>query len=101
MKYYLTLISGIFFYVNVACQVTCNATGSSGSGYPAFINAEFGIENPDCEHADFGAHITQIFDTNLDRNVFVFHSHIILDHHLLIIFFKIKQKEVMMIHSRS
>ncbi|PSR14711.1 MAG: hypothetical protein DA408_02360 [Bacteroidetes bacterium] len=60
-------------------QVTCSATAATGSGYSAFTNAGFGIEDPDCVHAAFGPHITQVYDAELDRNVFVFHSHIVAD----------------------
>ncbi len=76
MRKILIPIFGVFFCLHGAAQVTCMATGSSGSGYTTFLNAGFEIENPDCEHTSFGTHITQIFDTQLDRNVFVFHSHI-------------------------
>ncbi len=78
MVKYILIIS-IFYNLTVTAQVTCTATGDAGSGYTAITNAELGIENPDCEHTTFGAHITQAYDVELDRNVFVFHSHIIED----------------------
>ena len=56
-------------------QITCQASSPTGSGYLPFALAGFGIENPDCQHPDFGAHITQVYDSTLQRNVFVFHSH--------------------------
>jgi len=34
------------------------------------------VETPDCKHIDFGPHITQVFDDQLNRPVFAFHSHI-------------------------
>lgn len=34
------------------------------------------VETPDCKHTEFGPHITQIFDDELNRHVFAFHSHI-------------------------
>ena len=33
------------------------------------------IETPDCLHPDFGPHITQVFDVDLAKPVFVFHLH--------------------------
>lgn len=33
------------------------------------------IEVPDCNHLAFGRHIDEIFDTNLNKNVFRFHIH--------------------------
>ncbi|MFK7979180.1 MAG: T9SS type A sorting domain-containing protein [Saprospiraceae bacterium] len=64
---------------SIQAQVLCSAIGEAGSGYPAFTTAGFGIENPDCVHGDFGPHITQVFDETLNRNVFLFHSHIDAD----------------------
>lgn len=34
------------------------------------------VETSDCKHTDFGPHITQVFDDQLNRQVFAFHSHI-------------------------
>lgn len=34
------------------------------------------VETTDCKHIDFGPHITQVFDDQLNRFVFAFHSHI-------------------------
>lgn len=55
-----------------------SATASSGSAYPLFTGS-FAHENPDCVHGTFGPHVTQAFDSDLNKNVFVFHSHIIDD----------------------
>ena len=37
------------------------------------------IEVPDCNHNDFGKHITQDFDNQLNKNVFLFHIHVTPD----------------------
>ena len=63
----------------VYSQVICTATDSVGSAYPVFLSAGMDYEDPDCEHTDFGPHITQAYDGELDKNVFVFHSHIVED----------------------
>lgn len=34
------------------------------------------VETSDCKHIEFGPHITQEFDDQLNRHVFAFHSHI-------------------------
>lgn len=60
----------------IVAQVTCAAIADSGSAYQVFEDAGFGVETPDCVHTDFGAHLTQVYDVDLQRNVFVFHSHI-------------------------
>ncbi|MNJ93095.1 hypothetical protein D3C87_107740 [compost metagenome] len=48
------------------------------------INSVFGgngdvVEAPDCSHVGFGKHITQVFDTDLKRQVFAFHIHVTPD----------------------
>lgn len=65
--------------VYVHAQATLTATASSGSAYPVISAAGFGNENPDCIHTSFGPHVTQAFDSDLGKNVFVFHSHIVDD----------------------
>jgi hypothetical protein len=57
-------------------QTKLTATASSGSAYSVITAAGFAHENPDCVHGSFGAHVTQAFDADLNKNVFVFHSHI-------------------------
>ena len=37
------------------------------------------IEVPDCNHTEFGEHIDEIFDSELNTNVFRFHIHTALD----------------------
>ena len=78
MKYTFTIV-GIFCLFNVSSQVICKASADSGSGYTTILNAGLDIESPDCQHGDFGAHVTQVYDEKIDRNVFVFHSHIAED----------------------
>ncbi|QEC43937.1 DUF7594 domain-containing protein [Pseudobacter ginsenosidimutans] len=59
-------------------QVTLSANGSADT-YALIESKGFGVENPDCQHTTFGQHVTQIFDNTLNKYVFVFHSHHILD----------------------
>lgn len=37
------------------------------------------VETPDCVHTDFGPHITQEWDKDLNKYVFVFHAHLNID----------------------
>lgn len=60
-------------------QVLCSAVDSIGSAYSTLRAAGLDFEDPDCEHTDFGPHVTQAYDRQLDKNVFVFHSHIVDD----------------------
>ena len=60
-------------------QVICRAMDSLGSAYPVFLSAGMDYEDPDCEHLDFGPHVTQGYDSTLYKNVFIFHSHITED----------------------
>lgn len=92
MKYTFTLLLAICLSFSTFAQVKCSATGDSGSGYPALEAATFGIESPDCEHTSFGHHITQVYDADLDRNVFVFHSHIAEDNDRCQIFDRVRME---------
>ena len=80
----LTQMTGLLFLLSILsfhvhAQATLSATASSGSAYPVISAAGFGNENPDCVHSSFGPHVTQAFDSDLGKNVFVFHSHINAD----------------------
>jgi len=66
----------------IDAQVTLNADGS-GDTYE-LINSKFApganvIESPDLttgSHSGFGRHIAEVFDTDLDKYVFEFYSHL-------------------------
>jgi hypothetical protein len=63
-------------------QVVLNANGT-GDTYE-LINSVLApgnnvIEAPDCSHTAFGRHIAEIFDTELNTNVFQFHIHVTPD----------------------
>ncbi len=93
MHYKLSLL--LFLSLLCTCvraQVTSNATAGSGSGYPALTASGFEIEDPDCVHTDFGPHVTQAFDAELDRNVFVFHSHIEEDNDRCLVFDRVRME---------
>jgi hypothetical protein len=64
--------------VPLQAQVTLSATGS-GTAYDLIDSKGFGNENPDCRHTSFGPHVTQAFDSDLNKYAFVFHSHIVAD----------------------
>ena len=68
----------LFFKTPLRAQVTLSATGS-GTAYDLIDDKGFGNENPDCGHTSFGPHVTQVFDNDLNKYVFVFHSHIVAD----------------------
>lgn len=72
--FFVIFFSTLSYYLHAQARLT--ATASSGSAYPVISAAGFGNENPDCIHTSFGPHVTQAFDSNLGKNVFVFHSHI-------------------------
>ncbi|MCW3464054.1 heparin lyase I family protein [Chitinophaga nivalis] len=58
-------------------QVTLTADGP-GSTYErieSVLGKGTASEVPDCGHQAFGRHITEVFDTDLNKNVFVFHIH--------------------------
>lgn len=68
----------LFSQASLRAQVTLSATGS-GTAYDLIDSKGFGNENPDCRHTSFGPHVTQVFDNDLNKYVFVFHSHIVAD----------------------
>ncbi|MVT10312.1 T9SS type A sorting domain-containing protein [Chitinophaga tropicalis] len=72
----LLLITSLFCSYTYA-QVTLSANGP-GNTYE-LIESVLGSgttgEVPDCGHSSFGRHITEVFDSQLNRNVFVFHIH--------------------------
>ena len=77
MKYFLILLFLLSFQ-NAFCQVVLNADGL-GDTYSLITSVlapgHNPIEVPDCGHEDFGAHIDEIFDEELNEFVFRFHLH--------------------------
>lgn len=68
------------FYLN--SQVVLEADGP-GNTYE-LINSIFApgynvVEAPDCSHSSFGNHIDEVFDTELNKNIFRFHIHVTPD----------------------
>jgi chitodextrinase len=92
MKKYLLLSLLCSSSLLLRAQVNCSATAAAGSGYPVFLAAGLDIETPDCEHTTFGPHITQAYDENLERNVFVFHSHIVEDNDRCQVFDRVRME---------
>lgn len=63
-------------------QVSLNADGP-GNTYE-LINSVFApgynaVEDPECVHGSFGRHIAEVFDTELNKNVFEFYVHVTPD----------------------
>ena len=79
MKHLLLTILITTIYSSNA-QVVLEANGP-GDTYE-LINSVFAlpnkdvVETPDCNHTDFGRHIDEVFDTELNKNVFRFHIHV-------------------------
>ena len=73
------LISFLLLPFCASSQVVLAADGP-GDTY-ALINAVLApnynaIEVPDCNHTSFGNHIDEVFDADLDKNVFRFYIHV-------------------------
>lgn len=65
-------------FLNANAQVTLNADGE-GDTYE-LINSVLApgrdaVEDPDCSHTSFGRHIDEVFDNELNINVFRFYIH--------------------------
>lgn len=77
---YLYVLNFLFLALTMHGQVVLNADGTTDTYN--LINASFALPNknavevPDCNHTIFGDHITQVFDTELNKFVFQFHIHV-------------------------
>ena len=77
------LILTVFASQSTTSQVVLSADGS-GDTYQ-LINSVLALPNrnvieaPDCNHTTFGKHIDEIFDADLNKNVFRFHIHVTPD----------------------
>lgn len=72
----LTFAGSLAFSFSHA-QVTLSANGP-GNTYElieSVLGSGTASEVPDCAHASFGRHITEEFDNDLNKNVFIFHIH--------------------------
>ncbi|WP_405606587.1 heparin lyase I family protein [Polaribacter sp. Asnod1-A03] len=80
MKNYLFALFCVSISQLINGQVVLNSDGP-GDTYQ-LINSVFAnpnrnvVEAPDCSHSDFGNHIDEVFDTDLNKNVFRFHIHV-------------------------
>ncbi|NNF35358.1 MAG: T9SS type A sorting domain-containing protein [Saprospiraceae bacterium] len=72
----------IFFCFNGYSQVLLNADGP-GNTYDLISSVlapgHNPIETPDCSHPAFGDHIDEVFDADLNTNIFRFHIHVTPD----------------------
>lgn len=78
------LIASVLFGnpLSSKAQVILNADGP-GNTYE-LINSVFApgynvVEDPECIHGSFGRHIAEVFDTELNKNVFEFYIHVTPD----------------------
>ncbi|MDD7914647.1 T9SS type A sorting domain-containing protein [Polaribacter ponticola] len=76
--FFLISILYILSITNTSSQVVLSANGA-GDTYK-LINSVLApnydvVEVPDCNHASFGRHIDEVFDTDLNKNVFRFFIH--------------------------
>jgi len=82
MKRIFIIILVVLFYQQANCQVLLTADGS-GSTYELITSVLAPgynpIEVPDCSHNAFGRHIDEIFDADLNKNVFRFFMHVTPD----------------------
>jgi hypothetical protein len=83
IKFFWFFLSLIFISQIGFSQVVLNADGP-GNTYD-LINSVLAnpnrsvVETPDCSHADFKEHIDEVFDADLNKNVFRFHIHVTPD----------------------
>jgi hypothetical protein len=79
---YLSVLSLLFLSLSAYAQVVLDADGP-GNTYSLITSVLAPgynpIEVPDCNHMSFGDHIDEVFDTELNTNVFRFHIHVTPD----------------------
>ncbi len=76
------LLTSLFQPATLKAQVYLDADGP-GETYE-LINSVLApgynvIEAPDCAHPDFGRHIEEVYDSVLEKYVFMFHIHVTPD----------------------
>ena len=88
MARYLTFLF-VAIFCNLNAQVTLSADGP-GDTYDLITSVlapgANPIEVPDCNHTDFGEHIDEVFDAELNANVFRFFMHVDHDDDRCIVF---------------
>ncbi len=79
---YLCILSALFLSHNIYGQVILDADGP-GNTYDLITSilapSYNPIEVPDCSHTSFGDHIDEVYDTDLNANVFRFYIHVTPD----------------------
>ena len=81
MKSRIFILSAFILISNIAFGQTLLNADLETDTY-TLINSVFAnpnrnvVETPDCNHESFGDHITQEFDKELKKNVFLFHIHV-------------------------
>lgn len=75
----------VSFFLTSICATSQVVLAADGPGDTyALINSVLApnynaIEVPDCNHASFGNHIDEVFDTDLNKNIFRFYIHVTPD----------------------
>ncbi len=82
MKKSLILLAFITFTITTYSQILLEADGP-GETYE-LISSKLApgydaVENPECIHPEFGRHITEVWDSTLNKYVFEFYSHVTPD----------------------
>lgn len=66
-------------YLHAQVTLQANGPGNTYELIESVLGSGTASEVPDCGHASFGRHITEVFDSQLNKNVFVFHIHVTPD----------------------
>ncbi len=77
-----TLQSGSNSQSLIATGTTTTLSADGPGNTYELINSKLGgtaVETPDCSHPSFGRHISEVFDNDLNKNVFVFTLHVTPD----------------------
>jgi len=66
-------------YLHAQVTLQANGPGNTYELIESVLGSGTASEVPDCGHTSFGRHITEEFDNQLNKNVFVFHIHVTPD----------------------
>jgi hypothetical protein len=73
MKALMPAVAAVFAIAATTVAQTTLVSDGPGSTYELIQSKGYGIEVPDCGHA--GRHFSELFDSELNKNVFVAHAH--------------------------
>lgn len=73
------VLCGMFSTAKAQVFLKADGPGNTYELIESVLGSNTAGEVPDCAHPSFGRHITEAFDSQLGKNVFIFHMHVTPD----------------------